>query len=291
MDPDGRNRTRLTDPSSPGVDASGDTSPAWSPDGREIAFASSGDAVGEDQRKVEIYVMNADGGEKRRLTQDDVYDATPAWSPDGRRLAFAHTSGPGTEDAGRRDRRDERGRDGPKRGRALSGNARDHPGLAPGLVTGRTPDRLYAHDVHVGWWAAALGDLHRRPDRRPRAPPARRRLRPRLVARRQQDRLHEHPGPVRRDVLRGVQHERRDLRRRGERHGSPAADREPSRRSLTDLVARRQPRRVHLRPLEPRRARERDLRDRARRRRAPAPDHERLLGARARLGRSGRPGH
>lgn len=99
MDPDGRNRTRLAGPSSPGIDASGDTSPAWSPDGREIAFASSGDAAGEDQRKVEIYVMNADGGEKRRLTQDDVYDATPAWSPDGRRLAFAHTSGPGTEDA------------------------------------------------------------------------------------------------------------------------------------------------------------------------------------------------
>jgi Tol biopolymer transport system component len=99
MDPDGRDRARLTDAGSPGVDTSGSTSPAWSPDGREIAFASSGDAVGEDQGDVEIYVMSAGGGEKRRLTRDDVHDAAPAWSPDGRRLAFAHTPALGTEDA------------------------------------------------------------------------------------------------------------------------------------------------------------------------------------------------
>ena len=96
---DGRDPTRLTDTGSPTVDASGSTSPAWSPDGREIAFASSGDAVDEDQDDIEIYVMAASGGERRRLTRDDVYDATPAWSADGRRLAFARMPGLGTEDA------------------------------------------------------------------------------------------------------------------------------------------------------------------------------------------------
>ena len=63
-----------------------DTAPAWSPDGRRIAFAS--DRAGGEQ---EIYVMNADGSGVRRLTRTarHVIDATPAWSPDGRRVVFA----------------------------------------------------------------------------------------------------------------------------------------------------------------------------------------------------------
>jgi TolB protein len=63
-----------------------DTAPAWSPDGRRIAFAS--DRAGGEG---EIYVMNADGSGVRRLTRTarHVIDATPAWSPDGRRIVFA----------------------------------------------------------------------------------------------------------------------------------------------------------------------------------------------------------
>lgn len=99
MGSDGRNRVRLTDPGSPEVDASGSTSPAWSPDGRQIAFASSGEAAVEDQGDIEIYVMSADGANRRRLTHDHIHDATPTWSPDGQRIAFAHTPGVGTESA------------------------------------------------------------------------------------------------------------------------------------------------------------------------------------------------
>ena len=40
-----------------------DTTPAWSPDGRKIAFVSNRDRNGE------IYVMNADGSGLRKLTQ------------------------------------------------------------------------------------------------------------------------------------------------------------------------------------------------------------------------------
>lgn len=99
MDSDGRDRVRLTARGRPETDASGGTSPAWSPDGTLLAYASSGDAVAEDQRDVEIYVMRADGSGKRRLTNDPVHDATPAWSPDGKRIAFAHTPGVGSEEA------------------------------------------------------------------------------------------------------------------------------------------------------------------------------------------------
>jgi len=58
--------------------------PAWSPDGRKIAFSQNPlDPFGH------IWVMNADGSEPRRLTRYRMQDFAPAWSPNGRRIAFA----------------------------------------------------------------------------------------------------------------------------------------------------------------------------------------------------------
>jgi TolB protein len=59
-----------------------DEDPAWSPDGRKIAFVSRRDG----QR--EVYVMNADGSGQRNLTRNPGRDNAPAWSPDGRTIAF-----------------------------------------------------------------------------------------------------------------------------------------------------------------------------------------------------------
>ena len=56
--------------------------PAWSPDGKSIAFQSNRD------KNWEIYVVNADGENPRRLTSNRAADTTPAWSPDGREIAF-----------------------------------------------------------------------------------------------------------------------------------------------------------------------------------------------------------
>ena len=56
--------------------------PAWSPDGRRIVFSSTRDG------DPEVYVMNADGSEPRRLTTTPGRDAHPSWSPDGRTIAF-----------------------------------------------------------------------------------------------------------------------------------------------------------------------------------------------------------
>lgn len=50
--------------------------PTWSPDGQQIAFVSE-----RDNRNGEIYVMNADGSDVRRLTDNDLREGMLAWSP------------------------------------------------------------------------------------------------------------------------------------------------------------------------------------------------------------------
>ncbi len=65
-----------------------DTSPTWSPDGTKIAFMFN------QHDHWEIYVMNADGSNRVRLTKEEPFtprppnNVSPAWSPDGRRIAF-----------------------------------------------------------------------------------------------------------------------------------------------------------------------------------------------------------
>ena len=76
--PDGTNRRRLA-----GDILSDDKAPAWSPDSQRIAFLSSRGIWGN-----EIYVMDADGTNQKRLTRDGWDDRDPAWSPDGRKIAF-----------------------------------------------------------------------------------------------------------------------------------------------------------------------------------------------------------
>jgi Tol biopolymer transport system component len=74
--------------------------PTFSPDGTQIAFRHGDDLV-EPSGDEEVYVMNADGTNVRRLTDNADFDSAPAWSPDGQWLAFEHAPGdtltPGTE--------------------------------------------------------------------------------------------------------------------------------------------------------------------------------------------------
>jgi TolB protein len=65
----------------------GDTSPTFSPDGRDIAFARSRGAGSE------IWIIPAGGGRPRRLTRTAGDAAWPAWSPDGRLIAFSSSKG------------------------------------------------------------------------------------------------------------------------------------------------------------------------------------------------------
>ena len=57
-------------------------SPSWSPDGKQIAFASSRGGTPQ------IYIMDRTGKGVRRLTYEGNYNTSPAWSPAGDKIAY-----------------------------------------------------------------------------------------------------------------------------------------------------------------------------------------------------------
>ena len=69
--------TRLTS------DPAEEYAPAWSPDGRYIAYT-----VKDNKGNFDITRIQADGGHPIRLTINPTYDGLPAWSPDGSEIAF-----------------------------------------------------------------------------------------------------------------------------------------------------------------------------------------------------------
>ena len=85
---------------SPGYDAEG----AFSPDGKQIVFCSLRSAFPLDKLPADgreryekdaawfgdIYLMNADGSNVRRLTTEPGYDGGPFFSPDGQRIVWRH---------------------------------------------------------------------------------------------------------------------------------------------------------------------------------------------------------
>ena len=86
MNADGSGQTELTNAgNSVGLN---DEFPAWSPNGRKIAFSSNRDIGGNE----EIYVMNANGSGQTRITNNTLEDRRPAWSPDGSKITFERNS-------------------------------------------------------------------------------------------------------------------------------------------------------------------------------------------------------
>lgn len=59
-----------------------ESDPALSPDGKMLAFAG---AVGG---RAELLLADADGSNRRALTDDALFDSDPAWSPDGTRISW-----------------------------------------------------------------------------------------------------------------------------------------------------------------------------------------------------------
>jgi TolB protein len=120
MNPDGSGRENLT------TGPEEDTDPAWSPDGRLLAFARDGavhivraDRSGlrrlapgaspawapdgarlvlarKTAQGADLYVIRSDGGGLRRLTRTAAAESEPEWSPDGRWIAFVRTARAGS---------------------------------------------------------------------------------------------------------------------------------------------------------------------------------------------------
>ncbi len=63
-------------------------SPAFSPDGRRVAYAVSRWDEATDRRRSSLWVHDLASDENRRLTFDDTSDGAPTWSPDGEWLYF-----------------------------------------------------------------------------------------------------------------------------------------------------------------------------------------------------------
>jgi dipeptidyl aminopeptidase/acylaminoacyl peptidase len=70
-----------------------DGSPAWSPDGRRIAFASGREPDWDRRPYGDLYVVDAAGGEPEQLTRGGGDSDVPVWSPDGGLIAHSWTPG------------------------------------------------------------------------------------------------------------------------------------------------------------------------------------------------------
>jgi dipeptidyl aminopeptidase/acylaminoacyl peptidase len=85
--------TNASAPPRPFTSGPFDTSPRWSPDGRTLAFVRAVEKDGKPE-KGQVYLIPANGGEARALTEVAKGAASPRWSPDGKTIAFTTTTLP-----------------------------------------------------------------------------------------------------------------------------------------------------------------------------------------------------
>jgi len=129
------------------------TQPAWSPDGRWIAFLSSRSGTAN------VWWIRVDGGEAEPLTEEKGDVSAFQWSPDGKMIAFLMRD-PKTEDE---QRADKEKRD----ARVMDENVKLSRlyviSVAPDSLGKRTPRRLAAENRNVGGPFGG-GDLSWAPD-------------------------------------------------------------------------------------------------------------------------------
>ena len=76
------------------TNAAADCRPAWSPDGRSIAFLRQ-----LPENRAAVMLISPLGGAERKLAESSDFHSKPAWSPDGKWLVIADKSSPAEPDA------------------------------------------------------------------------------------------------------------------------------------------------------------------------------------------------
>ncbi len=71
--------------------------PQFSPDGKRIVFTVKEDFLEEGKSNTDIYLINADGSQVRRLTSDPAADTKPLFSPDGMSILFTSNRKDGSQ--------------------------------------------------------------------------------------------------------------------------------------------------------------------------------------------------
>ncbi len=88
--PDGSSRAeRMPRPLTPGMGPAFQLTPAWSPDGKQIAFTTW-----DDLERGHLWKVPVTGGSPRRLTTEPGEYLHPAWSPDGTAIVVTKGAGP-----------------------------------------------------------------------------------------------------------------------------------------------------------------------------------------------------
>src|SRR5438093_3078774 len=64
------------------------SAPHWSPDGKQILFASNRTKEPDSNTNIDLFIVSAEGGEPKRLTTNPGADEMPSWSPDGKSIVY-----------------------------------------------------------------------------------------------------------------------------------------------------------------------------------------------------------
>jgi TolB protein len=70
--------------------------PSWSPDGEQIVFmrdVCGASACLQVDNPNDLFVVDVESGDERRLTANESFEGDPSWSPDGDWIAFASDEG------------------------------------------------------------------------------------------------------------------------------------------------------------------------------------------------------
>lgn len=71
--------------------------PQISPDGKQIIYRRNGFDIMKDKSKGNLWIINADGSNNRKLTSREVSEGQARWSPNGDRIAFTSSTSEGAE--------------------------------------------------------------------------------------------------------------------------------------------------------------------------------------------------